>query len=130
MYELPTQWNKRTYQEFLKYLNDISEQNYKEFHSKLCFTKYEILGIRVPILRKIAKQISKTNYQEFLKLCSNTYYEEVFIGCLVISHIKDETIFLKYFNNYLSKIDNWAICDTFCNSLKIVNTNPNKYFNL
>lgn len=130
MYELPTQWNKTTYQEFLKHLKNISEPKYKEFHSKLCFTKYEILGIRVPILRKIAKQISKTNYQEFLRLCSNTYYEEIFIGCLVISLIKDESTFLKYFNNYLPKIDNWAICDTFCNSLKIVNTNPNKYFNL
>ncbi len=130
MYELPTQWNKTNYQKFLKYLKNISEPKYKEFHSKLCFTKYEILGIRVPILRKIAKQISKTNYQKFLNLCSNTYYEEIFIGCLVISHIKDESTFLNYFNKFLPKIDNWAICDTFCNSLKIVNANPNKYFNL
>ena len=130
MYKVPTTWNTQTYQEYLKYLKNISEEEYKNFHSKLCFTKYEILGIRVPLMRKIAKQISKTNYQEFLSLCTFKYYEEVFINCLIISLIKEESIFIKYFNEYITKIDNWGICDTFCNSLKIVNTNPTKYFNL
>ena len=118
---LPETWNKTTYQEYLNYLNSISEEEYKNFHSKLCFTKYQILGIRVPIMRKIAKNISKSNIEEFLKLCGNTYYEEVFIEGLVISNIKDEDIFIKYFSNYINKIDNWGICDTFCNSLKIIN---------
>lgn len=127
---LPTTWNSKTYQEYINYLKSISEPEYKEFHSKLCFTKYEILGIRVPKLRSIAKQISKTSYQDFLKFCNSNYYEEVFIEGLVISYIKDENIFLNYFNKYLTKIDNWGICDSFCNSLKIVTKNPSKYFAL
>lgn len=130
MYELPTKWNKKTYQEYINYLKSISEVEYKNFHSKLCFTKYEILGIRVPKLKVLAKKISKTNYQDFLKLCGTKYYEEVFIEGLIISSIKDEKIFLDYFKNYITKIDNWGICDTFCNSLKIVTTNSNRYFNL
>ncbi len=128
MLELPTKWNKTTYQEFIKYLKSIKESKYKEFHSKLCFTKYEILGIRVPILRSISKLISKTNYQDFLLLCNSKYYEEVLIEGLVISSIKDELLFDKYFNEYINKIDNWGICDTFCNSLKIIRNNPSKYF--
>ena len=130
MYEIPTNWNKTTYQEYLKYLKKISDKEYKEFHSKICSTKYQILGIRLPIQRKISKQISKTNYQEFLNLCTFTYYEEVLISLLVISNIKEETIFLDYFYKYINKIDNWAICDSFCNSLNIVNNNPPKYFKL
>lgn len=130
MYSIQTKWNKTTYQEYIKYLKNIKELKYKEFHSKLCFTKYEILGIRVPILKKIAKEISKSNYQDFLKYCQSTYYEEVFIEGLIISYIKEESIFLDYFYKYISKIDNWGICDTFCNSLKIVSTNPSKYFNI
>ena len=59
MLDLPTIWNKETYQEYINYLISIKEDKYKEFHSKLCFTKYEILGIRLPIIRKIAKKISK-----------------------------------------------------------------------
>lgn len=130
MLDLPTIWTKETYQEYINYLISIKEDKYKEFHSKLCFTKYEILGIRLPIIRKIAKEISKTNYEDFLKLTKSKYYEEVLIEGLVISTIKDETIFDKYFNKYITKIDNWGICDSFCNSLNIVIKNPTKYFNL
>lgn len=130
MLDLPTIWNKETYQEYINYLISIKEDKYKEFHSKLCFTKYEILGIRLPIIRKIAKQISKTNYEDFLKLTKSKYYEEVLIEGLVISTIKDESIFDKYFNKYITKIDNWGICDSFCNSLNIVTKNPIKYFNI
>ena len=130
MLELPTTWTKETYQEYIKYLISIKEEKYKEFHSKLCFTKYEILGIRLPIIRKIVKQISKTNYEDFLKHTKSKYYEEVMIEGLVISTIKDEAIFDKYFIKYINKIDNWGICDSFCNSLDIVTKNPSKYFNL
>ena len=123
-------WNKENYKNYIEYLKSISEPKYKEFHSKLCFTKYEILGIRVPKMRKIATDISKTDFENFLQFCKNDYYEEVFIEGLVISNIKDESTFQKYFYNYISKIDNWGICDTFCNSLKIVNKNPKKYFDI
>lgn len=130
MYTIPPKWTTKTYTEYLEYLQSIKEEQYKNFHSKLCFTKYEILGIRVPTLKKIANKIIKTDYQEFLKLCQNKYYEEVFIEGLIIANIKEENIFLDYFKEYIKKIDNWAICDTFCNSLKIINNNPQKYFKL
>lgn len=130
MLDLPITWTNKTYQEYIDYLLSIKEDKYKEFHSKLCFTKYEILGIRLPIIRNISKQISKTNYQEFLKYTNSKYYEEVLIEGLVISTIKEESIFDKYFNKYITKIDNWGICDSFCNSLNIVTKNPSKYFNI
>lgn len=130
MIYLPTIWNKETYQQYINYLISIKEDKYKQFHSKLCFTKYEILGIRLPIIRKIVKQISKTNYIDFLNLTKSKYYEEVMIEGLLLSYIKDEITFDKYFNKYISKIDNWGICDSFCNSLDIVKTNPTKYFNI
>lgn len=123
-------WNKNTYQDYLKYLKSIAKIEYKNFHSKLCFTKYEILGIKVPIMRNIAKNISKTDYEEFLKLCTSTYYEEIMIEGLVLAYIKDENIFFKYFYKYIEKIDNWGICDSFCNSLKIIKNNPLKYFEI
>ena len=130
MLAIPTIWTKETYQEYINYLISIKEDRYKEFHSKLCFTKYKILGIRLPIIRKISKQISNTNYKDFLKYTKSKYYEEVMIEGLVISTIKDEIIFDKYFTKYINKIDNWGICDSFCNSLNIVNKNPSKYFKL
>lgn len=122
------EWNENTYFDFINYLKEISEEEYKNFHKKLCITKYEILGIRLPILRKLAKEISKTNYIEFFKLCKKKYYEEIMIILLITSQIKEEKEFYKYFKEHIKLIDNWALCDTFCNSIKIVEKYPEKYF--
>lgn len=120
-------WNKETYREFINYLKSISEKEYKQFSEKITFTKYEILGIRLPKLRKISKEICECDYQSFLKVSKSTYYEEVMIKLLVIANIKDLDECMIYFDNAVALIDNWALCDTFCNSLKLVNKNK-EYF--
>ena len=49
-------WNAEEYKEFVKYLISLKDKKYKEFHSSLVLnSKYEMIGIRVPIMRKIAK---------------------------------------------------------------------------
>ena len=124
---IPTTWNKETYQEFITYLLSLQDIKYKEVHIGLVQnSKYEIIGIRLPILRQIAKEI--TNCEEFLNITEDKYYEEIMISGLVISHIKDEKIFNKYFKEHIKKIDNWALCDTFCQSIKIIEKYPDKYF--
>ena len=121
------EWNKNSYQEFINYLKSIGEKQFKEFSEKITFTKYEMLGIRLPKLRDIAKSISKGDYKSFLKVCKTTYYEEVMIKLLVIANIKDVNELMFYFDDAINLIDNWALCDTFCNSLKIVDKNKD-YF--
>ena len=122
-------WNKESYKEFINYLKSIKEDKYKEFHQSLVLnSKYEMLGIRLPIMRKIAKEISKSNIEEFLNISENNYYEEIMIQGLVISNIKDEKLFYKYHLKHIKKIDNWALCDTYCNSIKIVKKYEEKYF--
>ena len=120
-------WNKDNYLLFLDYLKSISEEEYKKFSEKITFTKYEMLGIRLPKLRGIAKDISNGDIASFLKVVKHSYYEEVMISLLVIASIKDMNELMKYFYKYISLIDNWALCDTFCNSLKIVSKNK-EYF--
>ena len=122
-------WNENSYKDFVKYLISLQDEKYKEFHSSLVLnSKYEMIGIRVPIMRDIAKKIAKGNIEEFLKCAQDNYYEEIMIKGLVISAIKEEKIFYKYFKKYIIKIDNWALCDSFCNSIKIVRKYEEKYF--
>ena len=122
-------WNEDNYKEFVKYLISMQDEKYREFHSSLVLnSKYEMIGIRLPIMRDIAKKISQSNIEEFLKYAQDNYYEEVMIQGLVISYIKDEKIFYNYFKEYVKKIDNWALCDSFCNSIKIVKKHEEKYF--
>lgn len=108
-------------------LFDYQDLKYKKFNEKLIKTKYEIIGVRIPILSKIAKEILKDNYLEFLDNVNDNYFEEVLLEGLVITGIKDSEIFNKYFSEYIYKIDNWCICDTICNRIKI--NNKDKYFN-
>lgn len=127
---IPDIWNKESYKSFIEYLISIKDSKYKEFHSSLVLnSKYEMIGIRVPTMKDIAKKIAKTsNIEEFLEFAQDKFYEEVMIQGLVISHIKDEKLFYKYFKKHINKIDNWALCDTFCSAIKIVEKYEDKYF--
>ncbi len=123
------EWNDKTYDAFLHYLIKLEDEEYRKFHSSLVQnTRYKIIGIRVPTLRKIASGIAKTNIEDFLDCAGDTYYEEVFIQGIVISYIKDEKSFYSHMKKYVKKIDNWALCDSFCNSIKIVKDYEGKYF--
>ena len=121
------EWNKKSYKEFLKYLKSLEDIKYREFHSKLTDTKYEIIGIRVPIMKKIAKEICKTDIEKFFSVVSNNYYEEIFIEGIVLSS-SSEKVLDKYLVNFIKKIDNWAICDSFCSNLKIISKKMVKYW--
>ena len=122
-------WSEKTYKSFVKYLMSLQDLKYREFHTSLVLnSKYEFIGIRTPIMKDVAKQIAKGNIEEFLKYAQDKYYEEVMIQGLVIAHIKDESTFYKYFKKHIKKIDNWALCDTFCSSCKIVEKHEDKYF--
>ena len=77
---------------------------------------------------EIAKKIAKGDIENFLENAKDRYYEEIMIQGLVISHIKDEMNFYKFFKKHIKKIDNWALCDSFCNSIKIIRKYEEKYF--
>ena len=108
-------------------LFELSDEKYKKFHSGLCPNTDNIIGVRLPKLREIAKEIAKGDWRYFLATSSNDYYEEGMINGLVIAYSKcDVDEKLNYIESFVPKIDNWAICDSFCNSLKFVNKNKEK----
>lgn len=113
------------------FLNLYIDKNYKKFHEKLCPTKYEILGIKIPTLRKIAKELLKNfEYKDFLNTMDNSIYEHIMLEGFIIANLKisyDEKIGL--IKNYLPKIDNWAICDIFVSELKFIQKNQEEFLN-
>ena len=105
-------------------LFELADDKYKEFHGSLCPNTKNIIGVRLPQLRQIAKEISKGDWRGFLSTSKEDYYEEVLINGLVIAYAKcDVDERLNYIKDFVPKIYNWAICDTFCNTLKFVNKN-------
>ncbi|MDO5009624.1 MAG: DNA alkylation repair protein [Intestinibacter bartlettii] len=105
-------------------LFELADDKYKKFHSSLCPNTENIIGVRLPQLRQIAKEITKGDWRSFLSTSKEDYYEEVLINGLVIAYAKcDVDERLNYIKDFVPKIYNWAICDTFCNTLKFVNKN-------
>lgn len=96
--------------------------NYKSFHKKLVpdLDEDKIIGVRVPVLRKIAKQAEK----EGAVIQNPYYYEEFMIKGLMIGYSKSElSEKIKRLEEFVGLIDNWAVCDGCCSNLKFTEKN-------
>ena len=105
-------------------LFEKQDLKYRKFHSTLCQNVDEIIGVRVPELRKMAKEIAVQDYAQFLQTCEDKYYEELVLQGLVIGYAKisiQETF--EYLKKFVPKINSWAVCDTTCSNLKITKKN-------
>lgn len=76
--------------------------------------KDKIIGVRVPVLRKLSKKMKKDGTgTEFLKILPHSYYEENNIHAFIIEQINDFETCLRETERFLPFIDNWATCDMF-----------------
>lgn len=101
-------------QDVQKKLFEMQDIGYRDFHSKLVPTmeKEKFIGIRMPVLRKFAKEFGKTEESEmFLKVLPHQYYEENNLHGLLIEQIRDYDKCLEELERFLPFIDNWATCD-------------------
>lgn len=123
------------FEEIRKELIKNSDENITKLTEKLCpnIEDYEILGIKIPILRKRAKQIaSSDNFEKYLEEINNSklkkYLEEIILEGLIIAYSKiDLEKKLEMMKNYVPKINNWLINDTVCATIK---TKDNKELKL
>lgn len=95
-------------------LFEMQDLKYKEFHSKLMPTidPDTIIGVRTPVLRKYAKEFSKTvDAERFIKMLPHKYYEENNLHGFIIEGIKDYGRVIEELNKFLPYVDNWATCD-------------------
>lgn len=107
-----------------KILLENSDEKYRKFSSSLLPKTDNLLGVRIPFLRKFAKDIAKTCAEEFLKEKNCEYFEETMLQGMVIGLVKtDITQRFELIKNFLPKIQNWSVCDSFCCGLKFVKGN-------
>lgn len=105
-------WTQSDYNSFVEYMKTLADEKYKKFSDSLVPGAEFSLGIRVPNMRKMAKEISKGNYKEFLECKKGEYREEVMLEGLVMSLIKcDYPQMLDMIKQYADKITSWETCD-------------------
>ena len=97
----------------------MAEEEYQKFASSLIPGVRGVLGVRLPALRKLAKQIAKEDWRTYLENAADDSFEEIMLQGFVIGSAPMEfSRRLKYIAAFLPKIDNWSVCDSFCTSLK------------
>lgn len=110
-------------------LESLAEPDFRTFMAKLTpnVPKEKMLGVRIPNLRKLAKEIAKGDWRTYLNNAKEDTFEEVMLQGLVIGYVKAElSEIFTLVETFLPKIDNWAVCDSFCASLKIAKKYPQK----
>ena len=88
-----------------------------DFQNKIINTRLKIIGVKVPLLRKIAKELYHS--QEIVEFNHETdqYFECVVLEGFLIAFEKDKGLLKDKLGKYLKKMDNWAVVDMVCSSL-------------
>ena len=104
---------------------------YGKFTASLIPGCGNIIGVRLPVLRKMAKEIAKVNWKEYLDGALDDTYEELMLQGFVLGYARgDIDDILAYIAAFVPKIDNWSICDSFCSTLKIANGYQEEFWEL
>ena len=92
----------------------MQDKQYAAFQAKLTpgVPMESFIGIRVPVLRKFAKEFTKkAECKEFLHQLPHEYYDENMLHGLLISEVKDYEECIRLTEKFLPFVDNWTVCD-------------------
>lgn len=108
-------------------LEEAADKDYKKFNDKIVPTSLETLGVRMPALKSLAKELSCGSTEDILCYLSDSRpqsYEEIMLYGLVLGYSKLplETVF-RYFDPLAEKFENWAHVDCIVSALKIFGKN-------
>lgn len=116
---MPENFRYTDYQGIKEQLISLSEEKYAAFQKKLIPGENNIVGVRIPQIRALAKQIAKNGWRGFLKDAENGSMEETMLWGLVIGYAKmDPSERINFIASFIPEIKSWAVCDTFCSNLK------------
>jgi 3-methyladenine DNA glycosylase AlkD len=109
---------------------EFVDEDFQKFTAVLLPTINNVLGVRLPVLRKLAKDIAKGDWHLYLETAESDYFEEVMLQGMVIGCAKaDMAEMLDYVARFVPKIDNWSVCDSFCAGLKFTKNNKEQVWN-
>ncbi|MBQ0142357.1 MAG: DNA alkylation repair protein [Prevotellaceae bacterium] len=97
-----------------QHLFKLRDAEYAMFQAKLTpgIPEENFIGVRVPILRKFAKDYMKNpECNSFIHTLPHIYYDENMLHGLLLSEVKDYDECVDLVDQFLPYVDNWAVCD-------------------
>ena len=111
-------------EEIRKSLLEMGEKKLAEFSGRLIPGAENIIGVRLPELRKYAKRLAREMGEEAID-GEDIFYEEIMLRGFVIGYLRtDPEHRLELIRGFIPLIDNWAVCDSFCPTLSFTKKNP------
>jgi 3-methyladenine DNA glycosylase AlkD len=104
--------------ELINKLMFYKDEKYKIFNDKLTLSKYSSIGVSIPNIRRIVKDIDENDINTIYEF-SPDFIEIIYVKGMLLSKIKDYNLFLVYLYKYLPLIDNWATCDIIVSCIKL-----------
>lgn len=100
-----------------EYLLSQQDIKYRDFTLPLIpnVDKDLFIGVRLPVIKKLAKELDNKTKSEFISSLPHKYHEENVLHSLILSSIKDYDEFINNVNTFLPYVNNWAVCDSICN---------------
>ena len=104
-------------EEVRNYLSNNIDEGYRSFTLPLIpnIDASTFLGVRLPIIKKYAKELDENIRKEFLNELPHKYHEENILHAFILSNIKDYDLYISYVDKFLPYISNWSVCDTLTN---------------
>ena len=96
----------------------LSDEDYRAFSMRGIPCERPFLGVRIPNIRKLVKEIPPSDFKEFLDATPLAIEEVIARGFLIARLPYDEMI--KVFDSQIQLLDNWCTVDTFCAALRRV----------
>ena len=92
-------------------------ESYAAFNQRIVNTKMPVIGVRVPDLRRLARELAPDmSAADISKLLTvqNESFEYVLLCGLLITHVRiDDQTAINLTKQYLPHVDSWAHIDTF-----------------
>ena len=121
---------KITRKEIEKFLQKNADKKFQKFSATLTPNAQNIIGVKVPIVKQYAKELTKQNITLKDITLKNDIFEEIMLEGFLIAYGKtDFETFVKEIKNFVPKINNWAHCDLFCSALKRIKKDEDYFFN-
>lgn len=112
----------------------FAEEDFKEFNQKLIPGVEHVMGVRLPAMRKLAREAAKEDFRSYLNEARDavgpaSFYEEVMMQGLILGYAKmEQEEHAAYLDEFIPKIRNWAVCDSCVTGYKFMETEPEFWF--
>lgn len=104
----------------------LAEPEFRKFSASLIPGAIRLLGVRIPLLRSLAREEARGDWRELLEHpAEEPYAEEVMLDGMLtgLARMEPEER-LEWVGRFVPRMDNWAVCDMFCAGLKFSKRHP------